>query len=118
MEAHRPIVTRLKIMGGMDIAEKRLPQDGKYRYDRGQVKTDLRISALPTIYGEKIVLRLSLIHIWGYDPVYGARPLKRYLQKHVETLAAKIILQDGVRAGNTIVIDVSEHQDRLIAYVE
>lgn len=58
MEAHRPIVTRLKIMGGMDIAEKRLPQDGKYRYDRGQVKTDLRISALPTIYGEKIVLRL------------------------------------------------------------
>lgn len=58
MEAHRPIVIRLKIMGGMDIAEKRLPQDGKYRYDRGQVKTDLRISALPTIYGEKIVLRL------------------------------------------------------------
>lgn len=58
MEAHRPIVTRLKIMGGMDIAEKRLPQDGKYRYDCGQVKTDLRISALPTIYGEKIVLRL------------------------------------------------------------
>ena len=58
MEAHRPIVTRLKIMGGMDIAEQRLPQDGKYRYDRGQVKTDLRISALPTIYGEKIVLRL------------------------------------------------------------
>ena len=54
----------------------------------------------------------------GYDPVYGARPLKRYLQKHVETLAAKIILQEGVRAGNTIVIDVSEHQDRLIAYVE
>ncbi len=58
MEAHRPIVTRLKIMGGMDIAEKRLPQDGKYRYNRGEVKTDLRISALPTIYGEKVVLRL------------------------------------------------------------
>ena len=54
----------------------------------------------------------------GYDPVYGARPLKRYLQKNVETLAAKIILGDGVRAGNTIVIDVSENQDRLIAYVE
>ena len=54
----------------------------------------------------------------GYDPVYGARPLKRYLQKHVETLAARIILRDGVRAGNTIVVDVSENQDRLIAYVE
>lgn len=58
MEAHSPIITRLKIMGGMDIAEKRIPQDGKYRYDRGGVKTDLRISTLPTIYGEKVVLRL------------------------------------------------------------
>ena len=54
----------------------------------------------------------------GYDPVYGAWPLKRYLQKHVETLAAKIILGDQVRAGNTIVIDVSEDDSRLIAYVE
>lgn len=44
----------------------------------------------------------------GYDPVYGARPLKRYLQKHVETLAAKLILSDGVRAGNTIVIDLQD----------
>ncbi len=54
----------------------------------------------------------------GYDPVYGARPLKRYLQKNVETLAAKIILQDQVRAGNTIVIDTAPAGDKLIAYVE
>ncbi|MFR1833522.1 MAG: ATP-dependent chaperone ClpB [Lachnospiraceae bacterium] len=54
----------------------------------------------------------------GYDPVYGARPLKRYLQKHVETLAAKLILSDGVRAGNTIVIDVSDDGSKLIAYAE
>lgn len=54
----------------------------------------------------------------GYDPIYGARPLKRYLQKHVETLAAKIILGDEVRAGNTIVIDVAENGNQLIAYPE
>ena len=41
----------------------------------------------------------------GYDPVYGARPLKRYMQKHVETLAAKLILGGEAAAGNTIVID-------------
>ena len=41
----------------------------------------------------------------GYDPVYGARPLKRYLQKHVETLAARLILADGVRAGDVLQID-------------
>ena len=54
----------------------------------------------------------------GYDPVYGARPLKRYLQKNVETLAAKIILGGGVKEGSTIVIDLSEDGKRLIAYVE
>lgn len=54
----------------------------------------------------------------GYDPVYGARPLKRYLQKHVETLAAKIILGDEIQAGNTIVVDVSENGQQLIAYLE
>lgn len=54
----------------------------------------------------------------GYDPTYGARPLRRYLQKHVETLAARIILEGNISEGQTIVIDVSEAEDRLIAYVE
>ena len=42
----------------------------------------------------------------GYDPIYGARPLKRYIQKYVETLSAKLILADKVAAGDTILIDV------------
>ncbi len=41
----------------------------------------------------------------GYDPMYGARPLKRYLQKYVETLAAKLILEGNVGSGDTIIID-------------
>jgi ATP-dependent Clp protease ATP-binding subunit ClpB len=45
----------------------------------------------------------------GYDPVYGARPLKRYVQKHVETLAARIILQGDVISGDTIVITVEDN---------
>ena len=44
----------------------------------------------------------------GYDPVYGARPLKRFLQKHVETLSAKLILADQVKPGDTILIDVRD----------
>ncbi|MCI8785898.1 MAG: ATP-dependent chaperone ClpB [Eubacterium sp.] len=43
----------------------------------------------------------------GYDPVFGARPLKRFLQKHVETLSAKLILEDQVKSGDTIRIDAS-----------
>lgn len=44
----------------------------------------------------------------GYEPMYGARPLKRYLQKHVETQAAKVILQGDVGSGDTIELDVKE----------
>lgn len=44
----------------------------------------------------------------GYDPNYGARPLKRFLQKHVDTLAAKLMLQGDVGAQNTIIIDVED----------
>ena len=44
----------------------------------------------------------------GYDPVYGARPLKRFLQKYVETLVAKLILADKVREGDTILIDLTD----------
>ena len=44
----------------------------------------------------------------GYDPVYGARPLKRFLQKYVETLAAKLILADKDREGDTILIDLTD----------
>ena len=50
----------------------------------------------------------SFIVEHGYDPVYGARPLKRFLQKHVETLSAKLILADEVQMGDVIYIDVEE----------
>ena len=52
----------------------------------------------------------------GYDPVYGARPLKRFLTKHVETLSARLILADEVRSGDTIVIDLVD--EKLVARVK
>ncbi len=54
----------------------------------------------------------------GYDPVYGARPLKRYIQKYVETLAAKLILADQVRTGDTIQIELDTEKDELTALVK
>ena len=61
--------------------------------------------------GQELSLQLTPearqhITVCGYDPVYGARPLKRYLQKHVETLTAKRILSGSLHAGDTLVIDV------------
>ncbi|MDX2006154.1 MAG: ATPase, T2SS/T4P/T4SS family [Meiothermus sp.] len=52
------ISSRIKIMGNLDIAERRLPQDGRVRYKDRSIDLDLRLSTLPTVYGEKIVMRL------------------------------------------------------------
>ena len=54
----------------------------------------------------------------GYDPVYGARPLKRYIQKYVETLAARLILADAVTAGDTILIALDSTGSELTAAVK
>ena len=52
----------------------------------------------------------------GYDPMYGARPLKRYLQKNVETLAARLILAGNVGRGDVILIDAAD--GKLVADVK
>ncbi|MBQ5916246.1 MAG: Flp pilus assembly complex ATPase component TadA, partial [Lachnospiraceae bacterium] len=56
-EAHPSLIARAKILCGMDIAEKRLPQDGHCKVVVDGVEMDLRASSVPTVYGEKIVLR-------------------------------------------------------------
>lgn len=55
---HNVLVSRIKIMSGMDIAEKRLPQDGRVKFTEAGREIDLRVSTLPTILGEKVVIRL------------------------------------------------------------
>ncbi len=52
------LVNRIKIISNLDISEKRLPQDGRILFEKNNRKFDVRVSVLPTIYGEKIVLRL------------------------------------------------------------
>ena len=57
-ELQASVISRLKIMSGMDIAERRIPQDGRFNINVRDKVIDLRVSTLPTVYGEKIVLRL------------------------------------------------------------
>jgi type IV pilus assembly protein PilB len=57
-DIYRAVITRIKVISDMDISEKRMPQDGKTIYRAGEGKYDLRISSLPTVYGEKIVIRV------------------------------------------------------------
>jgi len=58
MNTHGSIVTRIKIMSKLNIAEKRVPQDGRIEVNDSRGNLDLRISTIPTIYGEKVVIRV------------------------------------------------------------
>ncbi len=55
---HDAVVSRIKILGNMKIDEKRIPQDGRFNFKMGESEVDLRVSTLPTVHGEKIVMRL------------------------------------------------------------
>lgn len=57
-EMHDSVTARIKILSNMKIDERRMPQDGRFKIQVGNTSTDLRVSSLPTIYGEKIVIRL------------------------------------------------------------
>lgn len=57
-DMHSLISTRIKILSGLNIAEKRLPQDGSFQFNKDFKKIDIRVSTLPTPYGENIVMRL------------------------------------------------------------
>lgn len=55
---HQPLIARIKIMANLDIAEKRIPQDGHFRVKTGSGQVNIRVSLLPTVFGEKAVLRI------------------------------------------------------------
>jgi len=55
---HEAVVSRIKILSGLKIDEKRLPQDGRFTFSAEGKEVDLRVSTLPTVYGEKVVMRL------------------------------------------------------------
>lgn len=55
---HEALVSRIKILSGMKIDEKRIPQDGRFNFKAGENEVDLRVSSLPTTWGEKVVMRL------------------------------------------------------------
>ncbi|MEW6410511.1 MAG: type II secretion system ATPase GspE [Nitrospirota bacterium] len=57
-EFHAGLVSRIKIMADLDIAEKRIPQDGRFPINTGRKEFDVRVSTLPTVFGEKVVMRL------------------------------------------------------------
>lgn len=77
------LVNKIKITANLDIAEKRLPQDGRILYEFEGKKIDIRVSVLPTLYGEKIVLRLLNNDAAGIDISslgFSANDLEKYME--------------------------------------
>jgi len=93
---HEAVVSRIKILADLKIDEKRIPQDGRFNYKMGGSEVDLRVSTLPTVHGEKIVMRL--LKKSGGIPTLPELGLRGLALKHLENSILKphgIILVTG-----------------------
>lgn len=83
---HNPLIARIKILGDLDIAERRIPQDGHFRISVEGVNLNVRVSVIPTVYGEKAVMRLlASATTIDHSTTFGMTPqnydmVKRMLQ--------------------------------------
>jgi type IV pilus assembly protein PilB len=97
------IINRIKIMANLDIAEKRLPQDGRIFYAQQGYKFDIRVSVLPTLHGEKIVLRLlanDAQHIDIHQLGFSAYDVSNYLEA-VKRPTGIILISGPTGSGKT-----------------
>ncbi len=93
---HDAVVSRIKILADMKIDEKRVPQDGRFNFKMGEEEVDLRVSTLPTVHGEKIVMRL--LKKTGGIPTLPELGLRGLALKNLEAQIARphgIILVTG-----------------------
>ena len=90
------IIARIKIIGGMDISEKRKPQDGRITIMVDRKEYDIRVSVLPTVYGEKAVMRLALKNAMTRDKSeLGLKPNELKVFDHIVSNPHGIILVTG-----------------------
>jgi len=93
---HDAVVSRIKILGDMKIDEKRIPQDGRFNFKMGSSEVDLRVSTLPTVHGEKVVMRL--LKKSGGIPTLSELGLRGLALKNLQTAITRphgIILVTG-----------------------
>lgn len=120
----RKVISRLKVMAGLDISERRLPQDGRIPLRMGGRLIDTRVSSLPGKYGERIVLRI-LDRSTGLLPLadLGLQPAQAVLLERLSALPNGIILATGpTGAGKTTtlysLLNLANHEERNIVTVE
>lgn len=105
-EMTESVVARIKILAGMKIDEKRVPQDGRFKVQVGKTETDLRVSTLPTIYGEKVVIRL--LREQGSVFTYKDLGMRGLTLKRLEEMVLKpngmILVTGPTSSGKTVTL--------------
>ncbi len=98
-----PVITRIKILSGMDIAEKRRPQDGKIELKIAQQELDIRVSSLPLNMGESVVMRFLRKDALEYDMEHLglAADVQRQIEQDLKTTAGVILLTGPTGSGKT-----------------
>jgi type IV pilus assembly protein PilB len=108
------LVSRIKILSDMDIAERRAPQDGRFLVIIGERRMDMRISTLPTQYGEKVVMRLleSEAPAVGFSQLGFPGPLEAELNELLEQPQGMLLVTGPTGSGKSTTLYAALHQMR------
>lgn len=124
LKLHPAVLSRVKILGGLNIAEKRLPQDGRFNIKVGSSDIDIRLSTLPTIFGEKAVMRLldKSALILKLDELTPFPDTLEILKKMVKRPFGMILLTGPTGSGKTTtaytILSMINSMDKNIVTVE
>jgi type IV pilus assembly protein PilB len=120
---HLPIVTRIKLMAGMDIAERRVPQDGRVRIRANGTLMDMRVSTYPTMHGEKVVIRLlSKEQLIGLESLGFTDEQRRTFERIISRPHGIFLVTGPTGSGKTTTLYAAlqriNSQDRNIVSIE
>ena len=120
----RAVVSRVKILAGLNIAERRLPQDGRARVRVGEAEADLRVATMPTLHGEAVVIRILVKEARALDLVrlgMGTRDLNVFAEQLAEPHGL-IVVSGPTGSGKTTTLAAAlstlNHPERKIMTIE
>lgn len=102
-DLQKQLVTRIKVMAKLDIAEQRLPQDGRIKLSMGERQIDFRVSTVPVVYGERVVLRIldNTNIILGLDKIGMTQETLSCLRKYLHQSQGIILVTGPTGSGKT-----------------
>ncbi|MGD9691538.1 MAG: GspE/PulE family protein [Phycisphaerales bacterium] len=103
LAAHAGIVQRLKVLAALDLTQTRKPQDGKFRFNHRKSHIDVRLSTIPTVCGENVVMRLLRPHaaIQGFDDLGMPVPMQRAFETAIHRPHGMILVTGPTGSGKT-----------------